>query len=62
VNAWLPLLVVVVSFPLLPTLFALARLARLIRLLRLADPGPDARLYMYGYGMWITRSISPIPS
>src|SRR5713226_4365611 len=35
VGAWLPLAVVVVSFPLLPSVFALARLARLIRLLRL---------------------------
>jgi voltage-gated potassium channel len=35
IGAWLPLLVVVVSFPLLPSLFALARLARLVRLLRL---------------------------
>jgi len=35
VGAWLPLLVVIVSFPLLPSLFALARLARMIRLLRL---------------------------
>jgi voltage-gated potassium channel len=35
VTAWLPLLVVVVSFPLLPSLFAIVRLARLIRLFRL---------------------------
>lgn len=34
-TAWLSLLVVVVSFPLLPALFAVVRLARLIRLLRL---------------------------
>lgn len=34
-TAWLSLLVVVVSFPLLPSLFALTRLARLARLLRL---------------------------
>jgi voltage-gated potassium channel len=34
-TAWLSLLVVVVSFPLLPALFAFARLARLMRLLRL---------------------------
>jgi voltage-gated potassium channel len=35
VAAWLPLLVVVVSFPLLPAAFALTRLARLSRLFRL---------------------------
>jgi len=35
VTAWLPLLVVAVSFPLLPSLFAVVRLARLARLLRL---------------------------
>src|SRR5579864_1184896 len=35
ISAWLSLLVVVVSFPLLPALFATVRLARLIRLLRL---------------------------
>lgn len=34
-TEWLPLMVVVVSFPLLPSLFAFARLARLARLLRL---------------------------
>jgi voltage-gated potassium channel len=34
-TAWLPLLVVVVSFPLLPALFAVVRLVRLMRLLRL---------------------------
>ena len=34
-RAWLSLLVVVVSFPLLPALFGIARLARLARLLRL---------------------------
>ena len=34
-SAWLGLLVVLVSFPLLPAVFALARLARLARLLRL---------------------------
>lgn len=34
-KAWLSLLVVVVSFPLLPSVFAFARLARLVRLLRL---------------------------
>jgi len=34
-SAWLSLLVVVVSFPLLPALFAAVRLARLIRLMRL---------------------------
>jgi voltage-gated potassium channel len=34
-SAWLSLLVVVVSFPLLPTVFAMARLARILRLLRL---------------------------
>lgn len=34
-GAWLPLLVVAVSFPLLPSLFAIVRLARLVRLLRL---------------------------
>jgi voltage-gated potassium channel len=34
-SAWLPLLVVVISFPLLPSVFAVIRLARLIRLLRL---------------------------
>jgi len=34
-TAWLSLLVVVVSFPLLPALFGLVRLARLMRLLRL---------------------------
>jgi len=36
-SAWLPLLVVLVSFPLLPALFAAVRLARLVRLLRLAQ-------------------------
>jgi voltage-gated potassium channel len=35
-RAWLGLVVVLVSFPLLPALFALVRLARLARLLRLA--------------------------
>lgn len=35
-GAWLNLLVVVISFPLLPSVFAIARLARLVRLLRLA--------------------------
>jgi len=35
-KAWLGLVVVLVSFPLLPALFALVRLARLARLLRLA--------------------------
>jgi len=34
-TAWLSLLVVVVSFPLLPAVFAVVRLARLMRLLRL---------------------------
>jgi voltage-gated potassium channel len=34
-TGWLSLLVVVVSFPLLPALFAVVRLARLMRLLRL---------------------------
>jgi voltage-gated potassium channel len=34
-SAWLSLLVVVISFPLLPALFDLARLARIARLLRL---------------------------
>jgi voltage-gated potassium channel len=34
-RAWLSLLVVVVSFPLLPALFGIVRLARLARLLRL---------------------------
>jgi voltage-gated potassium channel len=34
-RAWLSLLVVVISFPLLPSVFALVRLARLLRLLRL---------------------------
>lgn len=34
-SAWLPLLIVLVSFPLLPSAFALARLARLGRLFRL---------------------------
>ena len=34
-RAWLSLLVVLISFPLLPSVFALARLARLARLLRL---------------------------
>jgi voltage-gated potassium channel len=34
-RAWLSLLVVVISFPLLPSVFAFARLARLVRLLRL---------------------------
>jgi voltage-gated potassium channel len=34
-RAWLSLIVVVVSFPLLPSVFAFARLARLVRLLRL---------------------------
>ena len=34
-GAWLSLLVVVVSFPLLPALFGIVRLARLARLLRL---------------------------
>jgi len=35
VRAWLSLLVVVISFPLLPAFFGLVRLARLARLLRL---------------------------
>jgi voltage-gated potassium channel len=35
VSAWLSLLVVVISFPLLPALFGIVRLARLARLLRL---------------------------
>jgi voltage-gated potassium channel len=35
VTAWLPLLVVVVSFPMLPAVFAMTRLARLSRLFRL---------------------------
>lgn len=35
VSAWLPLLVVVISFPLLPSVFAAIRMARLMRLLRL---------------------------
>jgi len=35
ISAWLSLLVVVISFPLLPSLFGLVRLARLARLLRL---------------------------
>jgi voltage-gated potassium channel len=35
VSAWLSVLVVVVSFPLLPALFGIVRLARLARLLRL---------------------------
>jgi len=34
-SAWLGLVVVIVSFPLLPSLFALARLARIARLFRL---------------------------
>jgi voltage-gated potassium channel len=34
-SAWLSLLVVVISFPLLPALFGMVRLARLARLLRL---------------------------
>ena len=34
-SAWLSLLVVVVSFPVLPSVFAMVRLARLARLLRL---------------------------
>jgi voltage-gated potassium channel len=34
-TAWVGLVVVIVSFPLLPSIFALARLARLARLLRL---------------------------
>jgi len=34
-SAWLSLLVVVISFPLLPALFGIVRLARLARLLRL---------------------------
>lgn len=34
-SAWLSLLVVVISFPLLPSVFAVVRLARVIRLLRL---------------------------
>ncbi|HEX2680884.1 MAG TPA: ion transporter, partial [Candidatus Dormibacteraeota bacterium] len=34
-SAWLSLLVVIVSFPLLPSVFAFVRLARLARLLRL---------------------------
>jgi voltage-gated potassium channel len=35
-TAWLPLLVVLVSFPLLPTVFAVLRAGRLVRLFRLA--------------------------
>jgi voltage-gated potassium channel len=35
VSAWLSLIVVVISFPLLPALFGIVRLARLARLLRL---------------------------
>jgi len=35
VSAWLSLLVVMISFPLLPALFGIVRLARLARLLRL---------------------------
>lgn len=41
-GAWLSLLVVVVSFPLLPALFGMVRLARLARLLRLV------RLVVFG--------------
>ena len=34
-KAWLDLLVIVVSFPVLPELFALGRLSRVLRMLRL---------------------------